>query len=420
MQHVVCIRKEYKGQWERRTPLTPEAVKALVDHGISITFESSPERIFEDALYREAGAREVPQGQGAQVVLGIKEPPLDIVRDNQVHVAFSHTIKGQPENMALLKTFLDKKATLVDYETITDPNTGGRLIAFGRYAGIAGAIDTFYVAGAKQAKLNETSVLSKIRPTYTYETIQKLKTELAQLKPEPDEDLRVVIVGTGNVGRGAEEVCRWLGLSRIDPSALREQTPKGHWYCVLGTADIVQRDDMAPYERSDYIAHGAARYHSTFHRYLGKFDILLQTPYWDAKYPRQLTREQFIENRDRWPLVIGDITCDIGGSLACTMKASTIDQPAFAYDPVSEAVRDGIHTDGVTVMAIDHLPCELSRDASEHFSLVLRNYVPEFAAMDLDQPLAHCGLSPELQKAVIVYNGELTESYQHLAAFLPA
>lgn len=414
------IRKEFKSSWEGRAPLTPEGVRALVSQGIPIWVESAENRIFDDAVYQEAGANLVDHtGQDAEIVLGIKEPHIDSILPGQVHLAFSHTIKGQNYNMPLLQKFLDQGATLIDYETIKDSN-GVRLIAFGRYAGIAGAVDTFAVAGKKLARKNRDSVLRNIQMTHVYGSIAKLRQALEVLEPcEEDEPIRVLIVGSGNVGRGCEEVCQWLGLSKVEPQALlADQPPAGSWYCMAKTTDIVRSKDGSPFDRKDYRKYGVEKYESTFESFLGKFDILLQTPYWEEKYPRQLTQEQMITNFDRLPYAIGDISCDINGSLACTLQESSIDNPAFTYLPSENRVVDGAFWDGPSIMAIGHLPCELSVDASGHFSRILLKFMPEIVEMDLNQPLEACGLSPELQRATIVYKGELTPAYAYLKKFL--
>ena len=417
MSRKTLIRKEYKGKWEGRAPLSPDGVRQLVNQGVAINVECSDTRIFPDEEYRQAGACMVDSCEDGEVVLGIKEPPLDVVRPGQIHLAFSHTIKGQSYNMDLLQTFLDQKATLIDYETIKDVN-GKRLIAFGRYAGIAGAIDTFHVAGIKQRQMGKTTVLNKIGMTHTYKTIDALRHALQEIFPGPDDNLRILIVGAGNVGKGCEEVCHWLGLSPIEPDVILAGPPDGSWYCVLKTSDIVARKDGSPFNRADYGQFGAERYESTFHRYLGKFDILLQTPYWEEMYPRQLPRDLMASHRDLLPIVIGDISCDINGSLACTFKESSIEEPAFTYFPGEHRIEDGIMEGGPAVMSIGHLPCELSVDATLHFSEILVRYLPQIIAMDLKKPIEESGLSRELREATIVYRGQLTEPYRYLQEFL--
>lgn len=415
MGYEVCIRKEYKGRWEGRTPLTPRAVAALADR-MTIKVERSDTRTYEDAAYEEAGATLIDSG-GAKVVLGIKEPPLDIIGENQVHLCFSHTFKGQSFNMKLLRTFMDRGCTLIDYETMRD-ETGTRVIAFGRYAGIAGAVDTFNVAGRKFAQKRGAGALSKVEQTWRYGTLEKLKSSLGSIQLDDEKPIRVLIVGKGNVGIGAEEVCQWMGFPKITREQLLHDQPAGSWYCVVNTPDIVAAKDGSDYDKATYRKEGSQAYDSTFTQYLGKFDILLQTPYWEPKYPYMLPREVMLEYRDQLPVVIGDITCDINGSLACTLRESTIDEPAYTYLPETHEIEDGISWDGPTVMAIDHLPCELALDASAHFSRILTQYLPEIVNADLTQPIASCGMGRLLQDATIVYNGKLTERYAYLNDFL--
>ena len=414
----IVIRKETKNDWEGRAPLIPEAVRKLVAQGIPIHVEQSSKRVFDDESYRSAGAVLVEKVVDAILVIGIKEPDQDAVKPGQIHMAFSHTIKGQTYNMPLLQTFLERKATLIDYETIKD-DKGRRLIAFGRFAGIAGAVDTFHVAGQKLAMNGRETSFARIKQSYHYQTIERLRAAMMEVRPSQREELKILIVGTGNVGLGAIEVCEWLGLTRIDAKQLREKaSAPGTWFCVLGTEDIVRAKNGEPYDRATYRTYGSQRFESCFSDYLGKFNILLQTPYWEEKYPRQLTHEQALRYRDQLPLAIGDISCDIEGSLACTLKASTIDKPAYTYDPERRSIIEGIAWDGPTVMAIDHLPCELSVDSSEHFSNALSRYVPELSALDLSLPFDQCGLSRALRDATIVYQGELTPGYRYLERYL--
>ncbi|CAM2006843.1 hypothetical protein [Acanthopleuribacter pedis] len=414
------VRAEHKSPWEGRTPLTPDATQALVDRDIPVVVERSEFRCHKDNAFARAGATLSEDLHGAQLVLGIKEPALDSIEPGQVHVAFSHTIKGQAYNMPLLQRFIDQKATIIDYETMRDAQ-GVRTIAFGRFAGIAGAVDTFHILGRKLVKKGIVSSLSQIDPTYRYDTIARLRTQLSGLEDFTAYPVRVVINGTGNVSRGCQEVCRWMGLKEIQPEQIVDgKGPEGSWFCVLGSKDIVKRRDGGAFDAADYRHHGKDAYENDFHKYLGSFNVLLQTIYWDETYPKQMDHEAFLTFRDALPTVIGDISCDIDGSLACTKKASTIDEPAFSYNPEDGTIEDGIHWDRLSVMSIDHLPCQLSLDASDHFANILVDYVVEMASMDLTKPLEECGLGRLLREATIVYRGELTEPYSYLQSFLDA
>lgn len=415
-----CIRREIKSDWERRAPLTPDAVKGLISKGLPISVEACDVRKFSDRDYEEAGATIVDQCENAELILGIKEPQIEAVQPNQVHVAFSHTIKGQSYNMALLKAFLDQKGTLIDYETMRD-TSGTRVIAFGRYAGIAGAVDTFHLAGKKWQQKGIASDLVSLGMTHGFHDLDELSAHLRAMAPLKGEPLKVLIVGTGNVSQGCVEVCQWLGLPSVPIEAVGQgKAPESSWYAVAGTEDIFRKRDGGPYDRAEFREYGAERYENAFTQYLGHFNVLLQTSYWATHYPRQLDFQTLREYRDKLPFMIGDISCDINGSLQCTQLATTIDDPAMTYLPDEEKEVQGISWAGPTIMSIDHLPCELSFDASNDFSRILKSLVPLIAGVSLDKPLHESGMSQLLQDATIVYRGELTPNYKYLEAYLNA
>ncbi|MET1255475.1 hypothetical protein [Aliikangiella maris] len=415
---TTVVRKEHKNDWERRTALSPSDAADLVEKGFPISVESSGIRVFPDADYQSLNVPIVDSPLASEFVVGIKEPPVNSIQPNQVHLAFSHTFKGQAYNMGLLQKFIDQKATLIDYEPITD-SQGKRLIAFGRFAGIAGAIDSLHIAGQKFQVREQKSALSQIKQTCQYHSIDEIKQHFQQIDLNSGEPVRVLIVGSGNVGQGSEEVCQWLGLPKIDIQRLHnQQTPEGSWYAVAKSGDLHQHKNGKAFSMSEFIEAGATTYESTFDRLLGQFDILLQTPYWTEKYPKHLTIERMREHLDKLPLVIADISCDINGSLECTTQLSDVGSPAYTFDVVSATSSEGVQAEGITVIAIDNLPCELSYDASIHFSKILKNYLHNLMSVDLSQPFESCGFSPEIMKAVIVYRGELTPNFTYLQKFL--
>ena len=412
------LRKEHKNKWERRTPLTPDAVNNLNEINLRIDVESSDVRIFEDSQYQISGLQMYNTPDNHQLIIGIKEPPVDSIQKEQVHLCFSHTMKGQDYNMPLLQKFIDQKATLLDYELMAD-ETGKRTIAFGRHAGIAGAIDTFWIAGQKLDLKACKSGLSDINQTVTYKTIESAKAQLANIDLQSNTAVRVLIIGSGNVGKGAEEVCQWLGLPKLEAELFLENNlPEGSWYSVLSSSHLHQRVTGGDFDYQEYLQKGKGSYKSLFGSFLGRFDIVLQTSYWTDFYPKHLTREQFIEHKNNLPWVLGDITCDIDGSFECTKKASTIDKPAFTYHPANDSITDGVSLEGITVMSIDNLPCELSLDASQHFSAKLEEYSPYLMKMNLHNNITDINLPDELKKAVIVYKGELTDDFQYLNEYL--
>ncbi len=412
------LRKEYKNQWEKRTALTPGALKQLAQKGYVLDVEHSDIRIFSDDEYQKADCKIVPEASAYQFVLGIKEPPVDSIQFEQVHLAFSHTMKGQDYNMPLLQKFIDNEATLFDYELITDPE-GARTIAFGRYAGIAGAIDTLGLAGQKFELLHQQSALKAVKQSWQYDDVAAAKKALSEIPVNEGTPTRVLIVGTGKVGKGAEEVCQWLGLDKLDTEIfLSGNLPTNSFYSVVSTRHIHKRLDGGKFDFADYLERGKEGYKSIFHEFLDQFDILLQTPYWEDKYPRLLPPEIMKTHADKLPMMVGDISCDIDGSLACTKIATETDHPVITYDPLTDSYQNGLKPWGVAVMSIDNLPCELSLDASRHFSSILPDYIPFIMDMDLELEWEEVNLPEILKRAVVVYKGKLTPDFEYLKVYL--
>lgn len=425
----VSIIQETKNRWERRAPLVPADVERLVrEHGIDISVGVSPIRIFADAMYGAAGAHLVYSVANADVVLGIKEPPIDAIGEGQLFVVFSHTHKGQSYNMPLLKRFLDQRATLVDYERIVDEQ-GRRLIAFGHYAGVAGAIDTVWGLARRLDALGIRHPLEEARLTWEYGTTSRAWGALEQLGRrvkdegfEPDMAPVVFgIVGCGNVGRGAGEVLDHLCAVQISPSDLGSMEPNPHalYRVDLVESDLYERIDGSPFELQDYYDH-PDRYRCIADGYLDHITALINTAYWDASYPRVVPREslrRFADSHSRM-LVIGDVACDVGGSIEATLRCTDLDAPSFVYDPFTGEGVPGFEGRGTAVLSVDHLPCELSQEASAFFSNLLVRFLPQLREADLDVPFAAAGLPPELARAVIVWNGALTPDYKYLEAHL--
>jgi alpha-aminoadipic semialdehyde synthase len=414
----VAIRRETKNKWEKRTPLTPESVTALVQKGLAIEVERSPIRVFPDAEYEATGAKMIDSTNQSDIVIGIKEPPLDTICEGQVHLNFSHTIKGQPYNMPLLKAVLDRGVTLIDYEPMVDEQ-GNRIAAvFSRYAGMSGTVETLRVAGKKLALQGKQSALESLKQPWEYERLETARQALKAIAPL-NEELRILIVGRGNVGQGCRWICEQLDIPELPiEQLLGDSTPAGPWFAVVDAPEITAAKDGSAFDFDTYVKEGTNLYESTFEQLLGKFDILLQGAYWDEKYPRQLPLSLIEKRKEDLPLVIGDISCDIEGTLECTTDATSIDDPAFTFNVETMKPEPGITLSGPTVMSIDNLPCELPADASAEFAELLAGCVEYVAKADLDKPLEDSGLSYELQKGTIVYRGKLTPPFAYMQKFV--
>ena len=417
---TTVLRKEHKNRWERRVALTPTAAGDLIKSGHPIAVETSEYRIYSDSEYTNLGVELLATPNQSQLVLGIKEPPIESIQPDQVHLCFSHTIKGQDYNMPLLQRFLDQRATLIDYELMKN-QLGIRTIAFGRYAGIAGAIDTFWLYGQQLQNKDIRSVFSQIKQSWKYGSVAEARHVLQSLVGQPEQQPhRIVILGNGKVGKGSAEVCQWLGLNQISVNDVFNRTyPESEsWFTVVETADIYQRVSDGKFDRDEYSEFGKARYKSRFVELLGHCDVVLLTSFWTEHYPRHMALEDFATYADSLPSILGDISCDVEGAFACTKRITDIDNPVYTFDPETGAATDGLQGQGIAVMAIDNLPCELSQDASEHFSSVLVNHIPDLMQLDMNASFEDLALNPEVKDAIIVYQGQLTPDFAYLADYL--
>jgi saccharopine dehydrogenase (NAD+, L-lysine forming) len=424
MKFVVI--QETKNRWERRTPLIPGDVATLCgEHDLDISVVSTELRIFPDAAYAEAGAAVVASAAVGDVVLGIKEPPLEEIRDDQLFVVFSHTIKGQAYNMPLLRRFLDHGCSLIDYERIVD-DQGRRLIAFGRFAGIAGAIDTVWSLARRLDALGvEEHPLTDACPTHEYATTERAWEAMEAIGARIREQgfpvgmapVVIGVVGCGNVGQGAGEVLDHLGAVQVTPAELASLPAKANtlYRVDLVEHDLYARDDGGEFVLQRYYDH-PEEFHCVAEPFLGHITALVNTAYWDGRYPRTVSNDalrRYADSRDRM-LVIGDVACDVEGAIEATVRCTDLDEPTFVFDPDSGASPDGFAGRGAVVMSVDNLPCELSAEASGFFSRILRTFLPQLSRADLTAPLTEAGLPPELERAVIVWRGQLTPDYAHL------
>lgn len=426
------IRREDKSHWEARTPLVPAAVERLVkDHGIEVFVQSSPHRAFKEAEYQAAGAKVVESLSDCPIILGIKEIPPDKIERDKTYVYFSHTIKGQPGNMPALRTLLKQHCQLIDYERIVDENNR-RLVFFGNYAGMAGMIDSLWALGRRLEAEGIANPFTKVQQAYHYRDVEHAKQELARVGeeirrhglPSAVRPLIVGFAGYGQVSHGAQEIFNSLPIEEVQPGQLPAVQPKADvCYKVVFREEhmVERRDSSSPFNLQEYYQH-PDRYRSRFSSHVPHLTVLMNCIYWDAKYPRLITIEQLRElYGQRTPprlRVIGDISCDLNGSVECTVKTTKPDNPVFVYEPAGAAVRDGVAGKGPVILAVDFLPCELPVDSSRFFTRCLEPFVAALARADFRRGLAECGLPPELQRATVVYQGELAAAYRYLDQFL--
>jgi hypothetical protein len=424
---TIGIRREDKSQWEARAPLLPEDVRRLVnDHGLRFQVQTSPIRVFHDDEYRAGGAKVVEDLRDCPIILGIKEIPVACLEPGKTYVFFSHTIKRQRANMPMLRRIVELGCTLVDYECIVD-GQGRRLVFFGRYAGLAGMIETLWALGRRLQHEGTDNPFARVRRAYEYGDLEHAKREIGQIGerirrdglPAAIQPFVCGFAGYGHVSQGAQEIFDLLPVREIAPEELAHAapSPRDCYKVIFREEHMVERVDGGRFELQDYYDHPAS-YRSTFFPYVRHLTVLANCIYWEPKYPRLVTCEQLRElfsRPDRPRLrVIGDITCDVDGSIECTVRTTQPDNPVYVFEPHSGEVHSGVAGDGPVILAVDFLPCELPVDASTHFSRSLSPLIPGLARADFGGPLAESGLLPELQRATIVYKGKLTDPYRYL------
>jgi alanine dehydrogenase len=431
----IGIRREDMYAWEKRTPLIPDDARTLQNtHGLEIVAQSTPKRIFTDEDYRRAGIPVAVDLSACSIIVGIKEIPLSVFEEGKVYLFFSHTIKGQPYNMPMLKRMLELGCTLIDYEKVADDN-GRRLIFFGNYAGLAGMIEALWALGRRLAWEGIEIPFQGIKRALDYpdletakETIRRTgKRIVAEGLSENMSPFVIGIAGYGNVSRGAQEILDLLPVETITPeelsSLVREEAASRHvvYKVVFKEEDMVERIGAEqPFNLQEYYDH-PKRYRGVFERYLPYLTVLLNCIYWEPIYPRLVTKETVKEMyRGSQPRlrVIGDISCDVEGAIECTIRATEPDNPVYVYDPMTDRVIDGVKGSGPVILAVEILPSELPREASIYFSGVLKDYLPAVAGADFSGKFEACNLPPPLKRAVIVYRGELAPDYRYLEQFL--
>jgi len=397
----LAIIKERKSPPDRRVVFSPKACQKLLKKypSLNIYIEPSNIRAYRDEQYIEAGLNLTSDLSECDVFLAVKEVPIENLIPNKSYFFFSHTIKKQAYNRNLLKAILDKNITLYDHEVITDVK-GRRLVAFGKYAGIVGAYNAIRTYGLKSQLFNlpkASEIHNKIA------LIEKLKA--VKLPP-----IKIVITGKGRVGKGTHEILTGMGLKEVSVKEFLNQTFNEAVFVQIDVDYYNKRifKDGVRFTKHDFFANPTA-YQSNFMRFAKVADIYISGHFYAQGAPYIFTRKD-AKNPDFNIKVVADISCDINGPVASTLRSSTITNPIYGYDPVTEKETDYLNPNAIAVMAVDNLPCELPIDASDGFGLMFEKHVmPAFFNDDAD------GI---LQRARMTSNGKLTQKFAYLQDFV--
>ena len=387
--------REEKIPRDKRVALIPEQCKSmLLEHaGLSIFVQPSVHRCFEDSAYVLAGAILKEDLSECDVLLGIKEVPPQFLIPNKTYCFFSHTIKKQAYNKKMLQEVLKRNISLMDYECMVWKG-GGRVIGFGRFAGIVGAHNAIWTYANKSRKFS-------VPRAYQVDNLDELLKAFQGLSLPA---VKIAVLGDGRVAHGAMELIEKIGVREVTSRAFIRDTFDVPVYVHLRIDHLYESKDHKPFDKA-YFYHSPEQYFSVFYQYFQSTDILINAIYWDENIPVHFTLDQ-MKSPDFNIQVIADITCDILGSIPCTVESTTIDNPVYGWDSQNELKTEPFLVETVDMMTIGNLPCELPKDASEEFGELFCKYIlPAFVNNDSE------GI---LKRATITEAGQLTPSFNYL------
>ncbi len=393
----IGIIREGKTPPDTRVPLSPAQCAQLMSEypELDIRVQSSRNRCFSDEEYLDEGIKVVEDLSDRDILFGVKEVPIAQLLSGKTYFFFSHTIKKQAYNRELLRAILEKKIHLVDYECLRDKN-GERIIAFGRWAGIVGAHNGLMTYGKRTGtfqfpRVYKTRNYAELKAIYNHYTLPPVK---------------IAVTGGGRVASGVVEVLEYLRIHPVSQDVFLEEEFSRPVFTQLHSHDLYEKEGGGFNEKEFYA--DPSGYKSKFAPFTRAADLLIHGIYWDPRAPVLFTREDML-SPDFRIRTIADITCDINGSIPATVRPSTIEEPVYGYNPKTGKEEAPYGENVVDVMAVDNLPNELPRDASEDFgSMLIGQVIPELFKSD----------SEIIAKASVTRDGALTEYYRYLEDFV--
>ena len=383
---------------DERVVLTPQQCKWIIDNtDIDVVVKSSDVRCYSDSDYSNLGIDVVHDLSDCDVLLGVKEVPVDQLISNKIYFYFSHTIKEQSYNRVLLQEMVKKNITMIDYEAIKDSNNK-RLIGFGRYAGIVGTYNAFLTYGLKSNKFFLKPANKCLGENEVYQELDKIK-----LSKE-----KIILTGGGRVAHGALEILRKANIKEVSKEDFIKGVYNQAIFCRLEAMDYNERIDGIMSDKYDFYNY-PEKYQSSFTNYTRDADIFIASHFYAPGSPYLFTTEDAKSNYFNLQ-VIADISCDIDGPIASTIRSSSIANPIYGYNPENE-LEDDFKKDGViAVMAVDNLPCELPQDASDYFGNEFINKILPCLIGDDPERI--------LERATICKDGKLTSDFAYLKDYL--
>ncbi len=450
MKNIIAIRREgSRKRGEKRVAITPSYAKHIIEWGNKILVQPSvsPEtgdlkRAFHDSRYRKVGAEITEDISKADVIIGLKEIGAKKIMPDKAYYCFSHTHKGQLKNRQILKSYVENRATLIDYELIRNEKDQRLVTAFTYNAGYAGMVDTLWTFGEKLKRNGIKNPFEKIPQAIEGDDLDhiiKILKETRQViqkygTPEDLPPIITVFLGKGKTSYGAQEIYNLLPVETISLSQLPEVFSLGSrkriYKLVLRKSEIFrlkpgQQMDAEEYsklnvmEKERHYMMNPESYESNLDNILPYVSILMNCIAWSSKYPRALSNELMKKTYQyhKTLIAIGDITCDPNGCIEFS-KETWIDNPVYIYDPYAETLRDGFDGEGIAVMAVTNLPCEFSADASEQFSKDLFPFLKQITNANYKGSMSDSGLPPKIKKGVIMWKGKFTKEFEYMKEYI--
>jgi len=396
----IGIIREGKTPPDKRVPFTPSQCKSIVETypNVELFIEKSPIRAFKDAEYESLGLTLVDDLSHVDVIFGVKEVNIEDLIPSKTHFFFSHTIKEQPYNHDLLQAVIDKNVQLIDYEVLTDANRR-RLVGFGRYAGIVGTYNAFIAYGVRTGNYS-------LKPANQCADRNEMESELPKIKLPVD--YKIALTGLGRVAGGAIEVLEKMGVKQVEPSSFLQETFNEPVFTQLSVKEYFKKGNGESFKREEAYANAQA-FKSDFMKFAQVANMYIPCHFWDAEGPNIFTEEDLASSNFNIE-VIADISCDIAGPIPSTIRPSTVALPIYEVNKNTVKEVKNASESTVTVMAVDNLPCELPKDASEDFgNELMKSILPALLTNDPDTII---------DRATIVKDGDLNTHFEYLRSYL--
>ena len=398
----IGIVKETKNPIDNRVALTPKIILDVQEKYPQVKFyvQQSDIRAYADYEYERYGIPIVESLKDCDILFGVKEPKIESLIPNKHYLFFGHIAKEQPYNRPLIQKMIELNITFTDYEYLVD-DENQRLCAFGWWAGVIGAYNTIRAYGLRTLKFE----LEKPNITFTLEKLISNVKVISHLC-----NTSIIITGNGRVSKGAQFIMQQVGAKELCPdSFLNREESAQLVYTVLTAKDLVKHKDGLDFNKEDFKQNGR-NYVSLFNKYAYSSEILLSCHFWAPSQPIYLD-EKLLKDNNLSIKIVGDVTCDIKGSILSTIRSSTHNEPFYDFNPMTMKEEPAFsNMNNISVMAVDTCPNALPLDTSSYFSQkLLEHIIPLLVKGEFSHPI--------LERATILSKGKLTERYMYLKSY---